>query len=408
MAMSREDNDLMTRVSNGAPLGEMLRQHYWIPAAPSRTLVADGAPLRVRLLGTDYVAFRASDGRVGFLDELCPHRKASLALGRNEQQGLRCIYHGWKFDTDGAAIEVPNVEGDQARFCKSVKTNRYRVEERGGIIWVWLGKGDVAPTFPNLPFTDLPEEQRSVTSVAVPTNWLQGVEASMDTTHVSFLHSSTTEMSGSTQRRNMIVTRAARLEFEDRPYGFRYAAIRALPDGQQYARVNNFVMPWYGVVCAPEADGPSTVFFSVPVDDENHRAWFVHFNPTRRLGATALSMTPDVYNWPPLPPGPPEANWGQNRDIMARGHFSGFPQHLATEDFAMFMSQGRIHDRTDEQLCSADAALVRVRQQILKSVREFMAGKTPALADSPELNYAKAVSVGAVLPAGESWKALVA
>ncbi|HYH21381.1 MAG TPA: Rieske 2Fe-2S domain-containing protein [Azospirillum sp.] len=408
MAMSKEDNDLMTRVSNGAPLGEMLRQHYWIPAVPSRTLEADGAPLRVRLLGTDYVAFRATDGRVGFMDELCPHRKASLALGRNEQQGLRCIYHGWKFGTDGAAIEVPNVEGDQTRFCKSVKTSRYRVEERGGIIWVWLGKGDTAPKFPNLPFTDLPEEQRSVTSQMVPTNWLQGVEASMDTTHVSFLHSSTTEMSGSTQRRNMIVTRAARLEFEDRPYGFRYAAIRTLPDERQYARVNNFVMPWYGVVCAPEADGPSTVFFSVPVDDENHRAWFVHFNPTRRLGATALSMSPDVYNWPPLPPGPPEANWGQNRDIMQRGHFSGFPQHLATEDFAMFMSQGRIHDRTDEQLCSADAALVRVRQQILKSVREFMAGQTPKLADSPELDYAQAVSVGAVLTEGQTWKSLVA
>lgn len=407
MAMSKEDNDLMTRVEQGAPLGQMLKQYYWLPALPARVLEADGRPVRIRLLGENYVAFRATDGKVGVLDELCPHRKASLALGRNEDQGLRCIYHGWKFDTDGNAIDVPNVEGDQARFCKSIKTNRYRVEERGGIIWVWLGKGDTPPTFPDLPFTSLPEEQRSVTSQLVPTNWLQGVEASMDTTHVSFLHSSTTEMSGNTQRRNMIVTRAARLEFEDRPYGFRYAALRALSNDKVYARVNNFVMPWYGIICAPEADAPSTVFFSVPVDDVTHRAWFVHFNPMRKLGITALSISPDVYNWPPLPPAGAEENWGQNRDLMARGHFSGFPQHLATEDFAMFLSQGPIHDRTEEQLCAADAALVRVRQQVLKSVREFMNGQPPYLATNPDLKYDQIVSVGGVLNQGESWRSLV-
>jgi phenylpropionate dioxygenase-like ring-hydroxylating dioxygenase large terminal subunit len=408
MALSAEDNDLLTLVENGAPMGEMIRQHYWIPAIPSDKLDAGGRPYRIRLLGTNYVVFRDGSGRVGLLDELCPHRRTSMALGRNEDDGLRCIYHGWKFDVTGKAIDVPNVEGDKERFCKSVKHNSYQARDKGGIIWVWLGKGDAAPAFPALPFTDLPPEQRSVTSVEVPTNWLQGVEASMDTTHVSFLHSSTTELSGNTQRKNMNRARAASFEFEDQPYGFRYVALRALPDGGRYARVNNFVMPWYGVICAPEPTGPSTVFFSTPVDDTTHRAWFVHFNPHQRLGMTGLSMTPDTFNWPPLPPGDADDNWGQNRDLMERGHYSGFPQHLATEDFAMFLAQGPIHDRTKEQLCSADAALVRVRQILLRSVREFQGGETPKLATGQEDDYAKAISVGGLLSGDSDWRELVA
>ena len=131
----------------------------------------------------------------------------------------------------------------------------------------------------------------------------------------------------------------------------------------------------------------------------------VSFTPLR-LAATVMSASPDVWNFPPLPPGDAQDNWGQNRDIMKRGHATGFPQHLGTEDFAMFISQGRIHDRSDEQLCSADGAVLRVRQQLLRSVREYVAGQTPKLADSPELDYAKVRSVGGVLPAGTDWRVL--
>ena len=410
MAMTREENDLLTLVEGDAPLGAMLRQYYWIPAWPAAALEADGKPVRVRLLGNNYVLFRDSQGRVGILDELCPHRRASLALGRNEDNGLRCIYHGWKFDVSGTPVDTPNIEGEHARqrFCASLRLSRYKVEERGGIIWAWFGQGDTPPMFPNLPFTELPANQRAVTGQVVPTNWLQGVEASMDTTHVSFLHSSTTELAGSAGRKNMLKARAAKLEFEERPYGFRYAALRTLDEGKIYARVNNFVMPWYGVICAPEADGPSTVFFSVPVDDTTHRAWFVHFNPTRPLGMTALSVSPDITAWPDLPPGTPEENWGQNRDIMKRGHFSGFPQHLATEDFAMFMSQGVTHDRTKEQLCAADGAIVRLRQILMRTVKEFQAGQAPYFAANPDLDYSKAQSVGTLIEAGGDWRSLVA
>ncbi|RQH06393.1 Rieske 2Fe-2S domain-containing protein [Paraburkholderia dinghuensis] len=408
MAMTAEDNVLLTRVDNGAPMGEMIRQHYWIPAVPSVKLVADGAPVLVRLLGTDYVAFRGTDGHAGVIDERCPHRGTSMMVARNEDNGLRCIYHGWKIDVAGKVVEAPNQVGDQEQFCKRVKTSQYRVEERGGIVWVWLGKGETPPRFPDLPFTNLPAEQRSVTSVEVPTNWVQGVEASMDSSHVGVLHESTTQITagGGNERMHMTKALAPRLEFEDRPYGYRYAALRDLPDGKTYARVNNFVMPWYGIICAPDANSPSTVFFSTPVDDVTHRAWFVHFNPTRKLGMTVMSATPDVWNFPPLPPGTRAENFGQNRDLMKRGHATGFYQHLGTEDFAMFLGQGPIADRTTEQLCSADGAVLRVRALLLKSAREFMAGKTPTLADNPELDYARAVSIGGVLPTGTDWRVL--
>jgi len=408
MPLSREDNDLLTRVENGAPMGEMIRQHYWLPVVPSVKLVADGAPVRVRLLGGNYVAFRATDGSVGVLDERCRHRNASLALARNEHGGLRCIYHGWKYDTSGALVEAPNHTGDQAAFCKHARTNQYLAVDRGGIVWAWLGQGDTPPTFPNLPFVDLPEAQRSVTSQQVPTNWVQGVEASMDSSHVGVLHESTTQITAGSgnQRLHMTKALAPKLDFEDRPYGYRYAALRPVGDDQVYARVNNFVMPWYGIICPPDAQGPSTVFFSTPVDDVTHRAWFVHFNPHRPLGMTIMSASPDVWAYPPLPPGEANDNWGQNRDLMKRGHATGFPQHLGTEDFAMFLSQGPIADRTDEQLCSADGAVLRVRAALLKSVREFIAGKTPTLAASPALDYSQAVSVGGVIAAGTDWRVL--
>jgi phthalate 4,5-dioxygenase len=408
VALTREENELLTRTDNGAPMGEMLRQHHWFPVVPGSVLVADGAPTRIRLTGKNYIAFRATDGSVGVLDEQCVHRKASLALARNEDNGLRCIYHGWKYNVKGEVVDAPNHPGDQATFCKNLRLNRYSAVERGGIVWAWFGKGDVPPPFPALPFVDLPANQRSVTSAEVPTNWLQAVEASMDSSHVGVLHESTTQITAGSGNQRLLMTKALapRLEFEEKPYGYRYAALRDVDSEQTYARVNNFVMPWYGIICAPDANGPATVFFSTPVDDVTHRAWFVHFNMTRPLGMTIMSATPDVWNFPPLPPGDAAHNWGQNRDLMKRGHATGFPQHLGTEDFAMFISQGPIYDRSAEQLCSADGAVIRVRQALLKSVREFIAGKTPTLAANPDLDYRTIRSVGGVLQPGTDWRVL--
>jgi phthalate 4,5-dioxygenase oxygenase subunit len=404
--ISQEENDLITLVEGEAPLGQMLRQHYWLPAVPSSAVVADGAPFRLRILGGSYVVFRDTSGRVGVLDESCPHRRVSLALARNEDNGLRCIYHGWKFNVHGDLVEAPNAnERTRGRFCESVKTNKYLAEDRGGIIWVWLGKGEIPPAFPDLPFTALPENQRCVTSVVVPSNWLQGVEATMDTTHLSFLHSSTIQAQGGS-RKNVLADKTAKLEFDEMPYGFRYAAIRKVGDDTSYVRVNNYVMPWYSVICASDEDGPATVFMSVPVDNTHHRAWFVHFNMTGVLGTTMFSQSPDVLNWPPLPPGTADENWGQNRDVMKRGHFSGFPQHLATEDFAMFISQGPVFDRTAEQLCDADGAVVRIRRSLLTTVRQFQQTQTVETAARGRIDYPSIASISKVISRDTSWRTL--
>ncbi|PUE36770.1 Rieske 2Fe-2S domain-containing protein [Limnohabitans sp. Hippo4] len=408
MAFTREQNDLLTRVENDAPMGQMLRQYHWFPCVPARLLEADGKPYNIRLLGQDFVAFRSTDGSVGVVDAKCLHRKASLALAKNDGNGLRCIFHGWKYNTKGEVIDAPNHPGDSESFCKNLRVNKYLAVERGGIVWAWFGKGDTPPKFPELPFTALPDNQRSVTSVEVPTNWVQAVEASMDTSHVSVLHESTTEISAGAGNLRQLMSKnaAATLEFIETPYGFRYAALRKVGDGKTYARVNNFVMPWYGIICAPHEQGPATVFFSTPIDDVTHRAWFVHYNMHRPLGMTNMSASPDIWNFPPLPPGNESNNWGQNRDLMRRGHATGFPQHLGTEDFAMFLSQGPIHDRTDEQLCPADGALIRVRRQLMRAAQEYVTNKAPIAPNHEQLDYKQIQSIGAVLEADQNWREL--
>lgn len=407
MKMTKEINDRITTVENGAPLGAMLRQHYWFPVLPSVALEAGGAPRRVRLNGSDFVAFRAGNGTAGVVDEYCPHRGASMALAVNEQDGLRCIFHQWKLDVTGALVEAPNHAGDEQRFCKSIRTGRYAVREAGGIVWAWFGEGE-APLFPDFPFTRLPDSHVAVTSQLVNTNWLQGVEATVDTTHAGALHQSSVALSSSgNERANLARSAKPSFEFEPRPYGYRYAAIRTLGDGRCYARVNNFVLPWYGFITPPEPKGPGTAFFSVPVDDTTHRAWFVHFNLHAPIGLTNLSVSPDPLNYPPLPPGGPDDNWGQNRSLMKRGFFSGFPQHFATEDFAIFLSQGPRLDRSRENLCSSDRAIVLARDLLLKAVDEFEAGRPPTAARSPELRYSDIVSFGGVYAQQDGWRSLL-
>jgi phthalate 4,5-dioxygenase oxygenase subunit len=405
MPISHEENDLITRVEGDAPLGQMLRQHYWMPAAPSDALEAGGKPFRLRMFGKDYVLFRNPQGEVGVLDEACPHRLASLALARNEPEGLQCIYHGWRFDTKGNVVDVPNADPRvREQFCKNVRFGKYKARELGGISWVWLGQGEIEPPMPALPFTELPKNQRFVTSVEVPTNWLQGVEATMDTSHLTFLHSSTIQIQGGT-RKHVLGEGSAKLEFEDKPYGFRYAAIRSVKAaGQRYVRVNNFVMPWYSVICASDDMGPGTVFMSVPVDDVTHRAWFVHFNVHGPLGTTMHTLSPDLLSWPPLPPGGPKDNWGQDRGMMQRGHFSGFPQHLATEDFAMFMSQGRIANRAEEQLCDADGAIVRLRRVILERVQRYQ--QSEGKVGYSAVDYKAIKSVAKIIAESDDWRAV--
>ncbi|MSQ72091.1 MAG: aromatic ring-hydroxylating dioxygenase subunit alpha [Betaproteobacteria bacterium] len=386
-------------------MGAMMKQHHWMPAALSEKLEADGAPLRIRLLGENYVAFRATDGRVGFFDEACPHRGASLALARNEDNALRCIYHGWKFDVGGTTVAVPTQVQNVREFCDSVPLAHYPAREAAGIVWVWLGSGAHAPQFPDFEFTALPPEHRVVHKQVGHFNWLQAVETTMDSAHAGVLHQSHVASMGTLAL--AADNQAPVYEIETRPHGFRYAGIRALADGSRYVRINSFVLPWYGIIAprqSPYAGG--AVFFVIPIDNEHSTYWTVRYRVDAPIEKDAVTLFSDAADWPPAVPGTAENNWGQDRSLMRQGHFTGFPQHLTTEDLVIVTSQGPIVDRTKEYLNSGDGALVRLRRVLLQALGEFMDEDSRAEDSRGKVEYHALRGVAGVVPAGEDWRTI--
>jgi phthalate 4,5-dioxygenase oxygenase subunit len=400
--LTQEENELLTRVSDGAPMGRMIKQHWWIPAALSESLEADGKPERVRLFGENYVAFRATNGRVGFFDEACPHRGASMALARNEDNALRCIYHGWKFSVDGVTVAVPTQPQNEAEYCKHVPLKHYPVREEAGIVWVWLGEGDAPPKFQDFPFTGLPSGNVSAFRQRVKCNWLQGVETTMDSAHLGVLHQSWLE----SDIANASVNQAPVYQIEQKPYGFRYASIRELPNGKSYVRANSFVMPWFGVIAPRNANEKTRagMFFSVPIDDENIWYWHITYVLDGPVPYDPYWCPSTPNSWPPAAPCGPEDNWGQDRDAMRQGHFTGFLQALGTEDFAILESQGPIVDRSKEYLGAGDGAVVQVRRCLLTAVRDFSLGKVPTFAQHDAIDYQAVRPLAEVFDGEAKWR----
>ncbi|MBV9173377.1 MAG: Rieske 2Fe-2S domain-containing protein, partial [Chloroflexi bacterium] len=240
--LSREENLLLCQTGPDTPMGKLMRR-YWLPALLSDELPEpDGEPLQVRLLGENFVAFRDSSGRVGFLNENCPHRGASLAYARNEECGLRCIYHGWKVDADGRVVDMPT-EPPTSTFRDRLRHPAYLVREAGDVIWVYLGPREFEPPFPAWEWTHAPREQRGVTKVFQECNYAQGLEGTIDSAHSDYLHSS--------DIRGRPKDHSPRLEAVDTPFGFKYAAIRT-PDAEadlyKYVRITLFVAPCFAFI----------------------------------------------------------------------------------------------------------------------------------------------------------------
>ncbi len=392
--LSESDNRLLTRVEGDAPMGKMLRECFWVPAARAGRLERDGAPLRVRLFGEDYVAFRATDGRVGFFDEACPHRRASLALARNEDCALRCIFHGWKIDVSGKVVETPNEAREPERFAAKVKVNHYPVREAAGMIWVYLGKQAKPPPLPNFEFMSLPEDQVNIISVVIPCNWLQGLEASIDDAHVRILHHSFMEMYKDRRPDEMSAGPPA-YDVSLRPYGFQGTALRSMPGGRTMATSTHFAMPYYGFTATGALDSVGlsrrTVHVSVPIDDTTYHQFFITYDVKRPIEKFFAGATEyDQDNFAP-PQGGPDTCWGQDRELMKKGHFTGFPSNLTAEDTAVQMSMGAIPDRTHEHLCSSDKAVGFGRQLLIQAARDFQDGKMP-LGASPDVDWSAARS----------------
>jgi phthalate 4,5-dioxygenase len=379
------ENELMTRVEGESPMGRLMRRHYWIPFAQSAHLVHGDGPMPVRLFGQNYAAFRAEDGRVGFLDELCPHRRASLLLARIEGNAVRCIYHGWKIDASGRVVECPTQTIRPERFAASVSVGHYPVHEAGGLLWVWLGPGD-APAFPDLPFAD-EDLHRYWVTCQVPCNWLQGLEGSVDSVHAGMLHQTWIAKSiGMAEHANLsfALVEAPTYETDATPYGLRAAALRKTTTGQTYVRITEHLMPLV-TITPTGSTTPRTgaVFVISPVDDTHHVMFFGTVGPTPHSGVSLdeIAMQDPGYTPEPLDytglHGDRMNRWGQDRSLMAGGHFTGFGRSLLEEDAAVQTSMGPVVDRSKENLSSSDVAVAQLRRMLLDGLGAEEAGGLP-------------------------------
>jgi phthalate 4,5-dioxygenase oxygenase subunit len=381
-------------------MGALMRQHCWIPAVLSVQLVADGPPRRVRLLGTDYVAFRDTAGRIGFLDEGCPHRNTSLVLAHNEECGLRCIFHGWKVNVSGQVVDAPTHSPNAEAFAARVRSRSYPTAEGGGLVWVWLGDKEPRP-FPHLPFTVLPARQVWITATPVGCNWLQGVEATIDSAHVGTLHRAYIEthkdLNSKATVNNTLTALAPRYEVARTRYGIDAIALRELPDGSVYARTTTWVAPFAAFVPgSPGTEGnvDAVIFIASPVDDTHHVLFYGCWSSTAEIddgethevpvGMRSIrgSRTLDVGDFGGFT-GNREQNWGQDREAMRHGHFSGFTGNLLQEDIITQLSMGPIADRTREHLSSSDVAVIHARRLLLEALDNVKAGKNPLGGEAP-------------------------
>ena len=275
--LSIEENELLTRIGPDTPMGETLRR-YWMPALLSWELAEpDSPPVRVKLLGEDLVAFRDSSGRVGLLGELCPHRRASLWLGRNEENGLRCAYHGWKYDVTGQCIDQMN---EPVSFASRIRAAAYPTHERGGVIWAYLGPTGQQPPFPDFEYLRAADTHRSVTKVLEECNWMQALEGGIDTSHAPILHRALTGDSGAGNPITSPFVRSSApvLELDPTDYGYRYYGVRNLDQADLYVRGYHFVMPFTQIRPNQVGRGgpPGTTISGhhwVPMDDHNCMVW---------------------------------------------------------------------------------------------------------------------------------------
>jgi phthalate 4,5-dioxygenase len=415
--LTREENELICRVGPDTPMGQTMRR-YWLPACASSQIGEPNSdPLRVRLLSENFVAFRDSNGDVGVLDELCMHRGASLALGRVEDCGIRCLYHGWKFGVDGRIHETPNHQDE--RFRERFAAPAYPVREAGGLVWVYLGPRERQPPFPRLPFMLAPESHRSVIRVNVHANYLQLIEGGIDSSHVGILHADSARPNwankapaSKTDNYNpaaqLQADVAPTLDIENTDFGLHYAAIRKVAGDAASVniRITPFILP-FGRIIPP---GTFTVF-EVPADDE-HTSTYLCFHgpqPVNRERVIGVLGLDDPRFWQESDC-TYRASWDdrfkQDRGRMrARDSWSGL-RGLEQEDATISLSMGPIYDRSREHVVPADRAVIRARRLLFESMRRVERGEDP-IGAFPETDFSKLLAPDQTIRADERWQTLV-
>lgn len=414
--LTREENDLLTRVEGDAPMGGLMRRH-WLPVCLSEEVAeVDGTPARVRILGENLVVFRDSDGRVGVMDEQCPHRRASLALGRNEEGGLRCLYHGWKFDVEGNLLEMSS-EPAGSGLKDKVRHRAYPVQEWGGWVWSYLGPRDTMPAFEPPPFAPDGRVRVSIAKAVIPCNWAQILEGAIDSAHSSSLHSSdfvpARVGAGEATDRNWLrpsTDKSPRLSMQRTGYGFRYAALRrpiANAATHEYVRTTVFVAPY--TVLVPPNNLYNVANLNVPIDDTHTAFYFLAWGDPL--------TTPSTEEWRKflnLRPGHAtldeqyrlktniDNRFGQDRQAMKAGNFTGI-KGFPNQDIAMWMTMGPVAERWLERLGASDLAVVEFRKQMVDAVQTFAAGGA-AIGTGADRVSTATCSLQAVLPKTTDWR----
>jgi phenylpropionate dioxygenase-like ring-hydroxylating dioxygenase large terminal subunit len=412
--LSREDNELLTRITPDTPMGDTMRR-YWIPALMSSELVEpDGAPVRVRLLGEDLVAFRDTEGRIGLLDEYCPHRRASLFFGRNEGCGLRCAYHGWKYDVAGRCVDMMN-EPEELSFKDKIHITNYPTVEMGGIVWTYMGPAEHTPPPPKFAWTQAPPTHRNVTKVIQECNWLQALEGGIDTSHAPILHrliTHNTKRPGLKLSNPFVRGKAPHLVVDITDYGYQYAGLRPLDEADMHIRTYHFVMPFHQIRPSQSDAGQPMVagHIWVPMDDENTMVynWMYCLTDTpmtdqERLEVRAGNGPNDVDQTTFRSRKNRSNNYLIDRQAQKTETFTGI-DGINIQDRAIQESMGRVCDRTKEHLGPADKAIIQARRLLLGAVKTVQAGGTPAGVGSSY--YPLRASEG-VIPRDADWRELL-
>ena len=415
--LSREENALLTKVGPGTPMGTLLR-HFWQPFALTSELPhADSDPIRVRLLGEDLVAFRDSNNHVGLIQANCPHRGASLFFGRNEEEGIRCVYHGWKFATDGACVDMPN-EPAESDFRNKVRATSYSTIERGGVIWAYLGPSENQPPLPELEWTHVPESHRYVTKRIQFCNYLQNVEGEVDSSHVSFLHSkqnSAADSAGikpddlrSTLPDYMARDRTPRFFVLPTEYGMLIGARRDAESDSFYWRITQFLMPSYTMIPAPLGT-PVSFTGATPIDDERMMGFTVTWHPDRPLTESErgqieswLGVHTEVDPSTFIPLRNRDNDYLVDRVYQRSGRSYTGIRGIREEDLAVQESMGGVCDRTTEHLGSADLAVIAMRRRLLEAVHALQErGEAPYEASNADAYRVRSAAL--VLPRDVEW-----
>jgi nitrite reductase/ring-hydroxylating ferredoxin subunit len=418
--LSKEDNELITRVGPGTPMGNLMRE-YWIPALLSREVpTPDSDPLRVLLLGEQLIAFRDTEGHVGLIQNNCPHRGASLFFGRNEEAGLRCVYHGWKFSVDGTCVDMPN-EPAESDFKAKVKAVAYPTHERGGVVWAYLGPRKTPPPLPDLEGNMGAESASFVLPMQLEANWLQVLEGDIDTVHASLLHYGALrpeDQPKGTFSEYQLLNRSARFEVIDTEGGVAYGAYRPAAPGELYWRIAQWLFPFYTMAPPGVLGLRGGNFCRIPMDDTHTLSFFMSAGGRRRAAPANGSAAPAAPR--PLTQFLPNTtDWygrfrteqnGSNDFMIDREQqrknegvagYTGI-QSIGIQDAAMTWSMGPIFDRTKERLGSSDSAVIRVRRRMIAAVQSHMRyGTIPPGVEDPAAYHVR--SGGVFLPEDADW-----